>query len=167
MAFFKNIPDDWQRLDWQILQNGWASLYWQQDILDKDIHWFEGEGFKVYDFDCTSWSDLPLLHKDLKNKLGFPDYYGENLAALNDCLSDLEINNAGVIIVFRHFQFVNDAIAHSLLDVFANNSRQHILLGKKLITLVQVDDPNYQIDAIGACNILWNRVEWQNSARGL
>ena len=29
------------------------------------------------------------LHKFLKKELGFPDYYGENLDALWDCLTDL------------------------------------------------------------------------------
>ena len=29
------------------------------------------------------------LHAFLKKKLDFPDYYGENLAALADCLSDI------------------------------------------------------------------------------
>lgn len=29
------------------------------------------------------------LHKYLKRALGFPDYYGNNLDALHDCLTDL------------------------------------------------------------------------------
>lgn len=35
---------------------------------------------------CATQEDL---HAYLKRKLDFPDYYGANLAALADCLSDL------------------------------------------------------------------------------
>lgn len=37
---------------------------------------------------CASQEDL---HAYLKRKLGFPDYYGANLAALADCLSEMGI----------------------------------------------------------------------------
>jgi RNAse (barnase) inhibitor barstar len=167
MAIFQNNPDQWQRLDYSILQNGWISLYWQRDVLDNDISWFEKEKFKIIDLDCTKWLDTKTIHKDLKKYFDFPDYYGENLAALNDCLSDLEINDQGFIVVFRNFQSVDKDLTHKLLDIFANNSRQHILFGEKLLTLVQVDDPNYQIEPVGSCPVLWNGAEWLNSKRGL
>ena len=35
---------------------------------------------------CTSQE---TLHEYLKKKMGFPDYYGGNLSALADCLSEL------------------------------------------------------------------------------
>ncbi len=165
MAIFENNPDEWQRLDWRILQNGWTSLYWQQSLLDGDLNWFKKEKYNIVDFDCTKWTDENIIHKDLKRQLAFPDYYGENLNALNDCLSDLEINETGLVIVFRHFQIVDKDIAHTLLDIFARNSRLHNLFGKRLLALVQVDNPNYQIDAVGASPVLWNGAEWLDSNR--
>jgi RNAse (barnase) inhibitor barstar len=167
MAVFENNPDEWQRLDWQILQNGWTSLYWQQSILNKDLDWFKKEKYNIVDFDCTKWTDDNQIHKDLKKQLYFPDYYGENLNALNDCLSDLEINETGLVICFRHFQIVDKDLAHSLLDVFARNSRLQSLFGKRLLTLVQIDNPKYEINAVGSYEVLWNSAEWLNSKRGL
>jgi RNAse (barnase) inhibitor barstar len=167
MAVFENNPDEWQRLDWQILQNGWTSLYWQQSILDKDLDWFKKEKYNIVDFNCTKWTDTNRIHKDLKKMLDFPDYYGENFNALNDCLSDLQINETGLVISFRHFQNVDKNIAHNLLDIFARNSRLHNLFGKRLLTLVQVDNPNYQIDPVGSSSVLWNGAEWLDSKRGL
>jgi len=155
MAIFKDTPDDWQRLDYTIFQNGWSNLYWQQDILDNDIDWFNTEKFEVIEFDCTKWNNHKTLHKDLKNKLKFPDHYGNNLNALNDCLSDIEMNDVGLVVVLRHFQFLDKKIAHSLLDIFANNSRRHILFGNRLLTLIQVDNRNYEIDDVGACSVSW------------
>ena len=37
---------------------------------------------------CTTQDEL---HAYLKRKLGFPDYYGGNLAALADCLSEMGV----------------------------------------------------------------------------
>jgi len=165
MAIFENNPDEWQRLDWQILQNGWASLYCQQNILNKDLDWLKNEKYNIVDLDCTKWTDTNQIHKHLKKQLDFPDYYGENLNALNDCLSDLEINEPGLVIVFRHFQSVEKDIAHGLIDIFARNSRLHNLFGKRLLTLVQVDNPSYQIDPVGSSPVLWNGAEWLNSKR--
>lgn len=34
-------------------------------------------------------ADLPAFHRAIAGALGFPDYYGHNLDALHDCLSDL------------------------------------------------------------------------------
>jgi len=167
MAVFENNSDEWQRLDWQILQNGWTSLYWQKNILDSDLDWFKKEKYNIVDFDCTKWSDTNRIHKDFKKQLDFPDYYGGNFNALNDCLSELEIKETGLVIVFRHFQIVDKDIAHSLLDNFARNSRLHNLFGKRLLTLVQVDNPKYQIDPVGSNQVLWNGAEWLDSKRGL
>ncbi|SRR5579871_1060607 len=167
MAVFENNPDEWQRLDWQILQNGWTSLYWRQSILDNDIDWFKKEKYNIIDIDCTNWAVTNQIHKDLKKQLDFPDYYGDNFNALNDCLSELEIKDAGLVIAFRHFQIVDKDLAHSLLDIFARNSRLHYLFGKRLLTLVQVDNPKYQTDPVGSSSVLWNAAEWLDSKRGL
>jgi RNAse (barnase) inhibitor barstar len=167
MAVFQKNPDSWQRLDLQILQNGWTSLYWKQTILDGDIDWFRTQNFSIVEFDCSEWTNENKIHVDLKKQLRFPDYYGKNLNALNDSLSDLEINETGLVIVFRHFQIADKDLAHSLLDIFADNSRVHILFGEKLLTLVQVDNPNFQINPIGSTAVSWNAAESLNSKRGL
>jgi len=167
MAIFKNDPDEWQRLDWQILQNGWTSLYWQQSILNEDLDWFKNEQYEIINLDCTTWTNDDQVHIDLKKGLSFPEYYGNNLNALNDCLHDLEIQKVGLVICLRHFQIVDNDLAYRLLDIFANHSRLQSLFGKRLITLVQVDNPNYEIKSIGSYEIEWNGAEWLNSKRSL
>ena len=39
--------------------------------------------------DCSQISDAPALHRALKEALGFPDFYGHNLDALHDCLTEI------------------------------------------------------------------------------
>ncbi len=166
MAIFQNDPDELQRLDWSILQNGWTSLYWKMGILENDLLWFKSENYSIADFDCKTWTDKIEMHKQLKTELDFPDYYGENWDALNDCLSDLDISDTGKVVTFRHLDTLDISHSHTLLDIFANNSRRQILWGKRLIVLAQVDDPNFRIDEVGATPVMWNGAEWLDSKRG-
>jgi RNAse (barnase) inhibitor barstar len=168
MAFFKNDNNRHQRLDWNILQNGWINLYWREELLTKDIQWFQQENFKVVEIDCVRWTTKEHIHEDLKQHLDFPDYYGKNLDAFNDCLYSIDIDDTtGFVVALRNFQHVEKSYGYQLLDILACNSRGHILFGKKLITLVQVDDPHYEVNPVGAMPVLWNPAEWLNSSRVL
>ena len=39
--------------------------------------------------DCAALTDRETLHETLERELGFPSWYGRNLDALHDCLTDL------------------------------------------------------------------------------
>ncbi len=167
MALFGRSEDNHSRLDFRILQNGWTSLYWNKNLLDEDIQWFVEENFKVITLDCSHWMSKPIIHQDLKAQLGFPDYYGENWSALNDCLWDIDIPGEGLVIIFTSFEVLDKESAYLLLDIFADNSRQHALYGEKLITLVQVNDAHYECEPVAATPVLWNPKEWLDKDRGL
>ena len=167
MAFFNKTEDNHSRLDWQILQNGWTSLYLNKEFLKEDIQWFVKENFKIITMDCSGWIDKTTIHQGISKGLGFPDYYGMNLDALNDCVWQLEIEQAGLVIVFVSFEVVEKEYAYQLLDIFACNSRQHALFGDKLITLVQVNDGRYECEPVGASPVIWNQREWLNKSRNI
>lgn len=137
------------------------------DFLKEDIQWFIKENFKVITIDCSGWTNKTVIHKDISRQLDFPDYYGMNLEALNDCIWQLEIEAAGLVIAFVSFEVVEKEYAYQLLDIFAVNSRQHALFGDKLITLVQVNDGGFECEPVGASPVLWNPREWLNTSRGL
>lgn len=42
---------------------------------------------KTVSIDFTGYRYILQLHEEMKNKLDFPDFYGENLSALWDCLT--------------------------------------------------------------------------------
>lgn len=59
------------------------------------------------------------LHKAIKEGMKFPDYYGENLDALWDCLTDMIDND--VEIYLKNYQYVESAdkdYSEKLLTVF-------------------------------------------------
>ena len=100
MAIFIDDPNFLNdRLDWAILQNGWSSLYCRQDVLESDLTWFRTAGFKIIEISCSDWYNSDSIHKSLKKGIPFPDYYGYNPDALNDCPSDVEIPGEGLIVV--------------------------------------------------------------------
>ncbi len=44
---------------------------------------------KEYVLDCKNMRDRESTHTYIAEALGFPDYYGKNLDALFDCLTDM------------------------------------------------------------------------------
>ena len=61
--------------------------FWRADVLRASVNWLGERGYLVVDMDASRWSDEQAMHSDLAGALDFPDYYGHNLDALNDCLS--------------------------------------------------------------------------------
>jgi RNAse (barnase) inhibitor barstar len=161
MAVFIDDPNFLNdRLDWVILQNGWSSLYCNHGILEADLTWFRSAEFKIIEVNCSDWHNPGSIHRSLKRELSFPDYYGNNLSALNDCLSDMEISGEGLVVVLRDFDMAAQEICQKIADIFANNSRRHILFGRKLILLIQVSSRDFSLATVGDCVVLWNRSEF-------
>ena len=42
--------------------------------------------------DCDKITDWPSFHREFAEAFGFPDFYGENMNAWIDCLTDLDAN---------------------------------------------------------------------------
>lgn len=76
MAVFQG--DDFNRLDWRLLQNGAVSLYWRLSILDQDVEWLESHEYVVHKFDCSNWNSAGDFHDIISKVLRFPGYYGEH-----------------------------------------------------------------------------------------
>src|SRR5690349_4268924 len=91
--------NDLERLDYRLLQNGFVSLYHSEQILSEDIKSLQDLGYDLKKIDCSSWQSEDDLHRSLARELDFPDYYGHNLNALNDCLSDLPIPSKGGLVI--------------------------------------------------------------------
>ena len=71
---------------------------------------------KDYILDFTNINSIEEVHKYIKNMLHFEDYYGENLDALNDCLSELE--EYSNIIIKTNEEKLN--MFESIINVFEN-----------------------------------------------
>lgn len=79
------------------------------------------QGKNIYIVDFKDAHNYLNIHKALKDGLDLPDYYGTNLDALWDCLTDFIDND--YVIILRNYQFVektNEEYAKCILDVFKN-----------------------------------------------
>ena len=171
MSVFSDAPEEWQRLDLRLLQNGSVHLYYRPSILEEDVEWLRDHGYQVVGFDCSKWETEQLMHEDLASRLAFPDYYGKNLDALNDCVSELCVpNDCGGVFVFNRYDVFTtnvQKVAWHVLDIIDRNAWLHLLFGRRLFALVQSDNPRIEFPLIGSRQAMWNLREWLNKNRDL
>ena len=159
MANFKADEVNDEQRDWIMLRDGGVYLYWRQEILADDVDWLKSNGYRIIFFDATEWQSASdwesenLMHESLKAQLSFPDYYGKNLDALDECvLDDLVVpDSGGLALVLNHYdRFFKPVLnrasdegstAAVVLSIFTKAVRYHMLFGRRLLILVQSDDP--------------------------
>lgn len=178
MAVFSSDEANDQRRDWTILRDGGVALYWRPEALRMDLNWLESNGYNIVEFDAAKWNSEEQMHDSLRASLSFPYYYGKNLDALNDCMwSDLVVpDSGGAALVFHHYdQFAEIARSHPndkglakiVLHILARAVRYHLLFGRRLLILVQSDDPGIRFDDLAGISADWSPREWLNQNRGL
>ena len=74
------------------------------------------------------------LHAYLKKKLEFPDYYGANLAALADCLSDI---SAPTLISFAISEDEVDSDMQEYLPRFVQVCAREALANENLFLIIE------------------------------
>ncbi|HVP60757.1 MAG TPA: barstar family protein [Myxococcaceae bacterium] len=169
MAAFRD--DEVDRLDYELLRDGPVTKYFRPEVLERDLHWLRERGYVISSFDATGWASGADPLREIARELQFPQHFAGNLDALHECLSELSIpDDSGRAIVIRRFEALygqDPGFAWNLLDVFAAESRNHLLRGRRLMVLVQTDDPRLSIRAVGECPVGWNLREWTDKARGV
>jgi hypothetical protein len=156
--------------DWVLLMNSPVHLFSGEEALAGTIGWLGQQGYHVIEIDTASWRQADNLHSGIARSMGFPEYYGRNLNALNDCLDDVAFyeygarrESTGTVVVLRGFeQFArsNHDLAWALLDIYARVARRALLIGHRMLCLVQTNDPDIQFDPVGASPVMWNPKEF-------
>jgi hypothetical protein len=170
-AAFGDAAADRERLDWALFQTGGVVLYHKQQVLAEHAAWLVRERYQLRELDAYGWKDARGFHEDVKRVFQFPSHYTSNLASLVDALGELELPPGGAMAVqmrrYDRFVKVDSHLAWSVLDALESTSRRLLLTGRRMLTLVQSDDPRIKFERVGAMPVNWNPREWLDSDRGL
>ncbi|AWO92810.1 MULTISPECIES: hypothetical protein [Bradyrhizobium] len=165
---------DMDRADWDFLQNGAVTLFWNPAVLGAAKEDLRQLGYEVAEVACDN--GLPNFLMQLSEVLHWREQFGYgpwrgNLDALNDGFGEYPFANTGRSVLalegFHGLVSIDRDFAHGVLDIIESRARYHLLLGKVLICLVQTDDNRYYCAPIGCRSANWNRREWLHAARGL
>lgn len=119
------------------------------------------------------------MHDALKSALSFPDHYGTNLDALDECMCEDVVvpDEGGLVLILRHYDQFSKALqidrgdargfVEIVLHVFARAVRYHMLFGRRLMIVVQSDDPRIRFENLAPVAADWNPHEWLAQNRGL
>ena len=153
--------------DLVLLRNSPITMYHSRSILENDLQKVVACGYQSYTFDCAVWQSEMDMHRALAAKMSFPDYYGHNLDALNDCLGDSDVILADTLIVLVDFNafFQRFPRAWHVLDIIAQACWFNLLFGRKVMGFIHTSDPNITFQQIGAKPVMWNPLEWFDSSR--
>ena len=177
MPVFDNSPEGMSGSDWALLHNSPVTLFWRLALLDQKTAWLRDNGYAITTLDAGSWLSVEHMHDALSRAFSFPDYYGRNLDALRDCLRDVALDAYGsspsasgtvmVLTGYERFAGAEPRAAQVLLDAYAHCARTGLLVGHRMMLLLQTNDPAIRFGTVGACPVVWNSQEWLNSSRGL
>lgn len=171
MALFTDDEIHDGNADWQILRDGGISLYLRPAVLEAELEWLRSRDYELKELDSGLWLTEALMHDALASALCFPAYYGRNLDALNECLTeDVAVPTiGGLVLVLKRFHLFAEvsSLARAVLDICARASRSYMLSGRRFMVLVHSDDPLSRFDGLGCVDAGWNRKEWLLKNRGL
>ena len=169
MAAFEPGSELTHYLDWNLVQDGFVTLFGDRDRLQEALDWLTNHGYHVVFLDAASWADPDRLDDDIAAGLDFPDYYGRNLNALEDCLSDVAEGRYGVrpdatglvlvLVNYDQFAAADPVQAHDFLDIYARQARHAALIGHRMTCLIQSNDPDLGLAPVGAQRVRWNSRE--------
>jgi RNAse (barnase) inhibitor barstar len=169
---------DEQTVDWELARQGPITKFYSREILNDATDWLDDNGYRVVELTASDWlGSEEALHDDVAAALDFPSYYGDNLDALDDCLSDVGRLNYGwsetdtglvlVLLDFGSYYAQDKRLAHAFIDIYAKAAQHAALLGNRMLCLVQSDDPRLDLGDVRGTNPEWNQREWLDSARGV
>lgn len=177
MAAWDRDADLSRALDYRLVHNTFVTMFWRRSLLDDAVRWLAEHGYDVVTLDAGSWGSARDMFRGVARALDFPDYFGQNLDALNDCLRDVVSGDYGwrrdatglvlVLTDFERFAALDRGTAQSMLDIVADRARGASLVGTRVICLVQSNDPRLAFEPVGAMPVLWNEAEWLAGERGL
>ena len=165
------------QLDYRLVQHSFVTMFWRRELLDETTDWLTDHGYVVAVAEAGSWRDEAEALRGLGATLGFQVDEQATVDALGDALTEIVSGRAdgesaptGLVLVLTGYDQLarrDDELAHVILDTVAERARAAILLGHRLLCLVQTDDPQLDFRPIGAMAVMWTADEWLDVRRSV
>lgn len=138
-------------------------------MMAEEVRDLAADGYRCVSLDCSAWTSEADFHTAVASALAFPDYYGHNLDAFNDCIKSIECGESrGLVLVFSHWETFARAVgdrAWVVLDIIACASRFRLVYGERLLALLHVADPELRFEPVGRVGVVLSQREWRHKAR--
>jgi RNAse (barnase) inhibitor barstar len=154
---------------------GEVTLFWRLSVIDDAADGLRRLGYQTFRLRGSERTDPSDLHDAFASGLSFPDYYGRNLAALEDCMYDFVLfefgsdrSALGTALVIDRFDVFTEAkpdFAEAVLHSLARSAILAAKYGHRLAVLVQTDDPHPSYGPVGGYRMRFNEREWLDSRR--
>ena len=142
-----------QRFDWSLLQNGNVYRYDTVFQLDSACTRLTDLGYLVHRVDAHSWTNVEDMHTAFAKTMSFPSYYGRNLDAFADVLSDVasfaygsDPTSLGTVLAisgYDTFARIDRRTATAVLDIFSAQARLAALYAHPMLCLVESTVTDY------------------------
>jgi hypothetical protein len=152
-----------------------VQLFRNRAVLDRAVADAHESGWSVIRLDASRWATDAAMHTDLADALSFPDHYGRNLDALNDCMRDVVAGHYGfakhavgglvVIDAFDQFHQREPQVAQALLEILGGAAVDALTYRWQLATFLRADDPDFAPAPFAAQAAMWNPQEWLRANR--
>ncbi|MDX3353706.1 barstar family protein [Streptomyces sp. ME01-24h] len=157
--------------------NTFVTHFSRKRLLTQAVARLEDRGFRVIRLEAGQWNTERDMHHAMAAALDFPDYYGRNLDALNDCLGDVACyggyddapEGTGLVLVFTdydRFAATWPRATQVVLDIIADQARRAAVLQRRFFSLVHSNDAHIRFEPVGAMPVMWNSDEWADSNHG-
>lgn len=136
-----------QGFDWTLLQSGFVFRYATRFQFDSACTRLTDLGYLVHEVEAQEWTSVEDMHAAFAASMSFPNYYGKNLDAFNDVLSDVatfsygsDPATVGTVLAIADFDVllhIDHRTGRSILEIFARQARLAALYGHPMLCLVQ------------------------------
>lgn len=145
MSTFKESPELYKQIDFQIVRNGFIRFYENAGELGNDVMELDKSGYTITEFNCHG---IRNLLEQFNEYFHFPPYFRNNLDTLNDCIQDIGISGVGLVMVLRNLDNLKKEDCEALLEILISQAQMNFIIGKRMLILAHSSGVAFRMEPL-------------------